>query len=582
MVQAKNTVLGIITLMVVSFSVISAHQAEITDRYNAILHELKTIDSNDLARINQLNDEKEKLLALLAGENDVVQSEGSVKIKDNDDQSIGIASDILILKTKIEAVFQRFVDVKKLGLQDVVLLETMQLYFNEKLSSFDQATAENQSFIKTEIFAFVESARLLRSKLQLLSVNAKILNLHFSSLLMRNVDEYKLDGFFIQILHEYLKKRAYKEWIQKIHQAWIEADQENTDLNDLIYSRINKLVSQEMLNKFVDEELIDLHTYSCLGWKMSLTDHPMYSVVMTIFDASFIDLVQRYFDLEEIFKEIPILNAIEQKTLVARFVTDAEALMAAFLVYEQHNEAVSVELKQWINLFISKIIVLKRDFLVRLHVTQHMEKEALSKEVYFKHIVLLKDPQYEVLSTVSNFKSYVNRYENLIMRFLSGQIEPKLDFYCEHYALLSHLKTVVAKNSPSIVGTYVFSRGDGRYVSLLKAMIEVLESIEKTVKSDDGIVTATQNLVAHLLGDNGALSGDAKAGSLGLTPDQLKSILGGTSNGNMKDVLLRVAAYVSPLLLKGLMGNNNQAKEASENKKAAFVAVQAPRDLASL
>jgi hypothetical protein len=554
-----------IALMQCSASILVAEQNEDLARINA---ELKVIDPSSVDRIAQLKLLRRSLVREIARmqDNSLIIKPVEVPVQPPL-IPIGGGTDLIILKSKINAVFQAFIDSQRLEGQNLVQAQSMELYFAQLLAKFNAADIETRQQIKIEIILFTEAARLLKAKLQLFTVRPNFVRLYFGSVHLGLVDEHSIDTIFTTSLHNFYKSQALKSLIQALKKEMLLAEKNILHEKNFIYAQINDVITDALLGTLLREEIIDL-ACGCLGRQIKLKQHPVYSAVSVVFTENFMDLIQQYFDLEISFKASPILNLAPQDNLVKIFSDKADVLMAGFLPHTQSaidlsNNGVSA----WASLFISKIILLKRSFVVRLHAANSMQGDKISQVVYFKHSMLLQDPQFNEATMLPSLCTYVSRYENLVMRFLGGQIGSEIDFYCEHYALLSHLQALVAKIAPREIfnwRTYLPRSGPGLYIVTLNSMIEVLQIIQKKLKNDDGIIAVTQNLLTGLL--TGNVSGQA-GNQGGITFDQLKSILSGGPNTN--DTVGRLAACVSPLVLRALINWSNSGGPA-------HVVLQAP------
>lgn len=557
----KIKVAFFIALMQGAASIVIAEPQEDLARVNA---DLEVVDPSNVDRIAELKREKRALIRKIGGMQDNLVPAPVLQQPPLVVADAGI--DVIVLKSKINTVFQGFIDSQRLEGQNLVQAQSMELYYAQLLAKFDAADAETRQQIKTEIITFTESARLLRGKLQLLTVRPNFVRLYFGSVQLGLVDEHSLDNIFTSSLHNVYRSQALKASVLAVKQEVQQAEKNILHEKNFIYTQVNDVVTDALLATLLGEEIIDL-TFGCLGRQIKLKQHPVYSVISVVFSENFMNLIQQYFDLEATFKAAPTVNLVPQNTVVKRFADQADVLMAAFLPHTQAvTDVADNGMSPWASLFISKIILLKRSFIVRLQATKGMQENKVSQAVYFKHSMLLQDPQFNEATMLPSLRTYVSRYENLVMRFLSDPMVSELDFYCEHYALLSHLQSLVAKIAPKDMfnwRTYLPRSGPGLYVVTLNSMIEVLEIIEKTLKNDDGIITATQNFLAGLLAGN---AGVAPGNQAGITADQLKSILSG--GGNAKDTMVRLAASFSPLFLNVLMNWGNGG--------AAPVALQAP------
>lgn len=562
----KVTVALFIALMQAAASIVVA---EPHDELARVSKELKAVDRANVARIEELKLEKRALVRAIAGieDNSVIINSVDAAVLQTPLVAVEAGTGGIILKSKINAVFKSFIDSQRLEGQNLVQAQTMELHYTQLFAKFDAADVETRQQIKTKIITFTEAARLLRGKLQLLSVRPNFVKLYFGSVQLGLVDEHSLDNVFTSALHNVYRSQALKDSVLAVKQEAEDGKKDILLMKNFIYAQVNDVVTDALGATLLREEIIDL-TFGCLGRQIKLKQHPIYRVISVVFSENFMDLIQQYFDLEATFKAAPTVNLLTQNTVLKRFADQADVLMAGFLPHTQTvTDLVENGMSAWASLFISKIILLKRSFIVRLQTTKGMLADKMSQAIYFKHSMLLQDPQFNEATMLPSLRTYVSRYENLVMRFLANQIPSELDFYCEHYALLGHLRSLVAKVAPSDIyswRTYILPRsGAGLYVATINSMIEVLEIIEKTLKNDDGIITATQNFLAGLLPGN---AGVAPGNQAGITADQLKSILSG--GGNAKDTMVRLATSFSPLFLNALMNWNNGG--------AAPVALQAP------
>ena len=568
-----------IALMQGAASIVVAQPQADLARVNA---ELITIDPSNVGRIAVLRLEKRALVRAIAGmpEQPAIINPVEAPVLQPPLIAVEAGTDVIVLKSKINAVFQGFIDSQRLGGQNLVQAQTMELHYAQLLAKFDAAAAETRQQIKTEIITFTEVARLLKGKLQLLSVRPNFVRLYFGSVQLGLVDEHSLDNVFTSALDNAYRSQALKASVQAIKQEIEQAGKNIFHEKNFIYAQINDVVTDALLAALLREEIIDL-TVGCLRRKINLKKHPVYPVISVVFNEAFMNLIQQYFDLEATFKAAPTVNLVPQNTVVKRFADQADVLMAAFLPHTQAvTDVADNGMSPWASLFISKIILLKRSFIVRLQATKGMLADKTSQAIYFKHSMLLQDPQFNEATMLPSLHTYVSRYENLVMRFLANQITSELDFYCEHYALLGHLRSLVTKVAPSDIyswRTYILPRrGAGLYVATISSMIEVLESIELTLKNDDGIITATQNLLAGLLAGN---AGVAAGNQAGITADQLKSILSG--GGNAKDTMVRLATSFSPLVLNALMNWSNGGAAPVGLQAPELVAATKKKDLGS-
>jgi hypothetical protein len=423
--------------------------------------------------------------------------------------------------SKVSLVFDRFMDMKLLGQEAFVLAQIMKNSFTRLLDA-QLLTAE----AKARITYFVEAAGLLKCQVQILTVRPNMLRQYFNNLVVPRIEEHYLNDLYVQILYEMYKSSELSRLVADFDQAALNIHS--------IHQEVSTLVVDTMFEVLHREDIVDLSPlYYSVGvpycGSLSVRRHrqptikklPLYVFSKNSLsywvdcDSQIIDLIQKYFDLEFMAKAAPALSQAEKDRLMPRFIKQADALREQFL--KQEVSYLNKGLKIWTNLFVGKIVLLMRDLMVRMHVTSTMHKSAVVQDVYFKHMVIVKDQMFDELTLYPKLRGYVSRYESLVTRFLSEQQEAKLDFWCELYALHNHFSNRVIASKPTGVFLWLKEKvgmeckrvEDEKYYPVLENMAQVLELIEKALKPDPGIL---QNVLGNILtATGGTLDGKGTA-----------------------------------------------------------------------
>jgi hypothetical protein len=285
-----------------------------------------------------------------------------------------------------------------------------------------------------------------------------------------------------------------------------------------------------------------------------LLRHPLSAALAVEFDSELVDLMQRYLDVELLIKKAPRLNEQERELLIQKVAVQAHEIMS-LLLNKQGGTADS----RWVDFYIGKLAVLCRGMMVRMYTLKQLHSNEAVQEVYFKHMVLVKDPLFNELASRSTVRGYASRYENVVMRFLSNQIGVELDFYAEQYALIEHLKALLTKSTPTgWTKHWMPLQGLGIYIDTFKSMIAILEIIGKTFKPDNGAwAAAAKNIVSSLV------AGDAKVQNVnmdGLSQAQIMAIL---QSGSGKEIVANIVAQVGPQVVQAVLSRWNNKADVS-------------------
>lgn len=449
------------------------------------------------------------------------------------------------LATKLDTVFNSFINKNDLDSHAIVLAETMKHYFIVKLEQFN----DTPQAIQAEIIVFVEMARLLLCRMQLIVGSPTLVRTLFGELPLAIVEKKRLNDLFVKALYAVTFTDAALEVPQS----------DDIDVmakyvrGALVYLKpwplVDVLVREGVIT---DSWRIDYHAHR--------TARHMASVFSVLFSTHLIDLMQQFINLEKNIETISSLkNSQQDDAFVRTFVLQADGLISKLLkeyaVLHKQNDAAAV----WANLFIGKTILLKRSMLVRVQVARGGKYEKMRREVYIKNDVLAQDPLFNEVIFIPALSGYASRYETVVTNFLMGKIDPAIDYYRDHQMLLAHLRSLVAKITPQGWRTYVCGvTGNGVYASLFNNMITILEDIGRALQFGDSMFGAAQGFIADLLSDKGLLAGLAGkelqvgASKLGLSIEQLRTVLN-SSAGDPKEVVLRLIAHASPLLLRGIV-----------------------------
>lgn len=547
-------------------------QTELLLRYQQINEQLATADES---LRNDLLKEKEQIQLALAGTKPAeTLPRVSEKTKDDAATAVGAeeqldaaTADYDLLASKLDTIFKSFIVPSYLDGHATVLAETLERSFRlqlEKLSSLEQ-DLETASKVKAEIIVFVETARLLFCKMQLLSVSPAVASTLFGLLPLTMVDKQRLHDLFVKAL--YALTFDDNQWQQVVGYAAAEKTLA-VMINQARWYSMTLLSMKPLIEVLWNEGVIE-HKYhfSWCGYRRSLSG--VSEVFNTQFDSQLIDLMQQVLDLEKDIDAIPTLKSLQQTSFVKKTIKNADELMGALLQkYAQLHKNGHLA-APWAKLFVGKTVLLKRAMLVRIQVVRAGQDEKLRREIYVKHDLLMQDPLLTEVSTKSNLRGYASRYEAIVMRFLMGQTSPAIDFYHDQQMLLSHLRALVIKITPQGWRQYVYEiKGDGVYAPVFQNMIEVLELIDKAVHNDDSFFGAAQNVINSLLGEKGLLAGlgnkeiQAAVSKIGLNAEQLKAAL---SSKDPKETVMRILAHASPLLVTTILqyvrGDKSTTKE---------------------
>lgn len=451
-----------------------------------------------------------------------------------------IKSEKIILKAKLDLVFHRFA-MHHLGDHEVVLAEIMEREYANKLAAFDGASREQQQQIRAEIIGFVETARVLFFKLQLLMASPMLTQTLFGDFSIAHIDRQRLSGIFVKVLHT-----AY-------HAA---------------PSRVDSV----LVDVLSTEKIIQT------SWNTPFRNKKIRRLFTITFQPSLIDLMQQVLDLEGEIEAIPTMKALQYDAFVKKFIQRADALMGELLQREASLQDCGDAAAPWVKLFVSKLILLKRTMLVRVQLARDVKHDQSRREVHVKHNLIVHDTLFHEIMSVPQLSGAAKRYESLVSRFLMGQMTS--EFCCEHQELLIHLRGLVTRIVPSCSGTYAVITAGGYslieafratytpmipkrkgleiYVDLLKEMIAVLEEVSKVVNNEGALFSAASSAIAGLLGDKGLLAAlgpkEVQFGAtmIGMTPEQLKSVLNSGSS-NPKDTVMRLLAHACPVLVSKLL-----------------------------
>lgn len=466
-----------------------------------------------------------------------------------------------ILETKLDTVFQSFINKNDLDSNAIVLADTMKHYFIVKLEQFDVSPQA----VQAEIIIFVEMARLLLCRMQLLVGSPMLVRKYFGELPISLIDKKRLSDLFVKALYAATIDDDAMDRIVK------HAPQTNDSGVIVKYARgalVAALTPWPLVTVLAQEGVVS-NSWR-VDWRLRWPARQMAAVFNVVLSFDLVDLMQQYLNLENSIAMIPDLKNLQQDAFVRKFILQADALINKLLkeysvLARKHDVAA-----EWANLFIGKTILLKRAMLVRVQVARGGKYEKTRREVYVKNDVLTQDPLFNDVLFIPELRGYASRYESLVTRFLMGQTDAAIDYYRDHQMLLAHLRTLVGKITPQGWRVYVYGvTGNGLYAPLINNMINILEDIGRALQYGDSMFGAAQGFVADLLSDKGLLVGlggkelQAAASKLGFTPEQVKTLLAGAS-GNPKEFVLRILAGASPLLVRGIMDyvSNSAGKPA--------------------
>ena len=448
------------------------------------------------------------------------------------------------LKAKLDLVFKRFIVMHHLDEHAVVLAEGLEREFINKLRAFDEVDKDQQRCIHAEIVAFVETARLLFYKMQLLTVSPALVGSLFGGLAILHVDKQRLSNIFVKVLHA-------------------------------VMCTGNKIAHESLLfSVLAAEKVIQA------SWKTPFKNRNVKRAFAMTFRQPLADLMQGVVELEGEIEAIPVLQSTQHDTFKNKFIHRADVLMhdlqqeKAFLCARSDAAAV------WAQFFVYKIILLKRAMSVQVQLARGGKHACIHQEVYVKHNLIVFDPMFQEMLSMSQLAGAAKHYESLVGRFLMGQLTPCVDSNREHLMLLMQLRGLLGKIVPSCSGTHAVINTSGHslveafratytptiptrkssalYADLLREMITILEEIGKVLQNNGFIFNAASSVVTNLLGDRGLLVNlgpkelQFGATALGIAPEQLKAMLACGSN-NPKETVMRLLAHASPMLVTAIL-----------------------------
>lgn len=456
----------------------------------------------------------------------------------------------IILATKLDTVFKNFIHKDDLDSHGIVLAETMKHWF---IVSMEQFYVAPQA-VQAEIIVFVEMARVLLCRMQLLVGSPVLIKTLFGDLPIAVVDKKRMSDLFVKALYEStFLDGSWKVLVNNIQQAKMNDD----EIVKYVRGAFALVKPWPLVSVLVKEGVITN------AWRLDYsayrTSRRMLGVFNVIFSSHLIDLMQQFINLEKSLEMVPDLKSLQKEAFVSKFVLDADTLISTFLKehapLQQQNDRAAI----WARLFIGKTILLKQAMLLRVQIARGGKYEKIRRDVYVKNDVLAQDPLFNEVIFVPELSGYVSRYETIVTNFLMGKTDPAIDFYRDHQMLLAHLRSLVAKITPQGWRSYVYGvSGKGVYAALFNGMISILEDIGRALQYGDSMFGAAQGFVADLLSDKGLLAGlggkELQAGiiKLGLKPEQVKMLLEGAT-GNPKELVLQLLAHASPLLLNGIV-----------------------------
>lgn len=422
----------------------------------------------------------------------------------------------ITLKSKLNLVFEQFIDRSKLGQDAIVLAEIMHKSCN--------------LWQKEKTACFVEAARLLKCQMQVLTVRPGLLKQYFN-IDVPCIEEHLLHDIYVQAL--YLIHTS-----PKISQLAADKALMQIDLINFVTDSLSGVLLADGYINFdkalpcVRKSLKKISFYIFIKNFLSL---------LVSSDGQFIDLIQKYLALEHCAKKASIT-----KKRLLWFEEKAEELINSFLKNELDLQ--NKDFTLWTNLFVGKIVHLLSDLRVRFYVTDVSAKTKSLQDIYFKHSVIIKDPMFNELALFPEIRGYVSRYERLVILFLSEQQDGQLDFCCELYELLSHFRNRVIAAEPT--GGYLWLKekfgfkckrvGIEKYFLLMKNMTEVLESIEKVLKPDEGML---QNVIGTML-------------KPGENPHE--------NNGVVVELLSKASPYLATAIKRCFQGDSSAAAHKKE------------------
>lgn len=443
---------------------------------------------------------------------------------------------IKILEQKIEMVFNNFISLKDLGHDDAQKADYLKFYFKQKVTQ-----AANNDTAKKEIILFVEIARTMFYKIQLLRCSAETIKSVFGTTLSTlRVNKKQCNLMLTTLLHDAVfSNHAWQPMVEAL------APYQTLPIIALAARRTSKnFTKQALLKKISKDGLLTPNTWATTLKNSFCLKTNLERVIDVFFTQRTLNLLQKYFDVEQEIERFATLDNSTQKTVAKAIYDHCDKLILELFEMSKESDPATA---QWLQLFIVRTMALKKEIPVRQFINTEPDQQQSYRKARTNQEALTLDPCYEILKAEPELHHYVNTYESLVRRFLTGDITSKVQFSDECELFLIDLRSTITKLSPG----FFFSKHLSEHVPMLKTLSTHIAEIKNTIEQDKSLLNATQNLIINLFGETGLLknisSNEAGLG-INLSNDAIKQIF--SNNDTAKEAIIQLIAKITPELAR--------------------------------